>query len=107
SNEIQRAEGDERTKLIEQMQQLKSGMAEEEERLKKVMEEWQRLMLTVPNIPDMSVPDGESDADNVEVKKWGEPTEFSFPAKDHVELMTALGMADFERGTKVAGFRGY
>src|SRR5947207_631705 len=53
SNEIQRAEGDERTKLIEAMQHLKAGMTESEERFKKVMEEWQRLMLTVPNIPDM------------------------------------------------------
>lgn len=107
SSEIQRASGNEREKLIEAMQHLKNGMAESEERLKGVMEEWQRLMLTVPNIPDMSVPDGASDADNLEVKKWGTPTEFDFAPKDHVELMTALGMVDFERGSKVAGFRGY
>ena len=107
SSEIQRASGSEREKLIEAMQHLKAGMAEGEERLKKVMAEWQQLMLMVPNIPDMSVPDGDSDADNVEVKKWGEPTVFDFTPKDHVELMTALGMADFERGAKVAGFRGY
>jgi len=55
----------------------------------------------------MSVPEGESDADNQEVKKWGEPTEFSFTPKDHVELMTALDIADFERGVKAHGFRGY
>jgi seryl-tRNA synthetase len=107
SNEIQRAEGEERAKLIEQMQQLKAGMQEEEERLKKVMEEWQRLMLTVPNIPDMSVPDGESDADNLEVKKVGEIPQFDFKPKNHVEVMTAQGLADFERGAKVSGFRGY
>ncbi len=107
SNEIQRAQGVEREKLLEAMRQLKNGMAEGEEQLKKVMEEWQKLMLTVPNIPDMSVPDGESDADNLEVKKWGELPQFSFAPKDHIELMTALGMADFERGAKVAGFRGY
>ena len=107
SNEIQRAQGMEREKLLEAMRHLKDGMAEGEEKLKGVMAEWQQLMLTVPNIPDMSVPDGESDADNVEVKKWGEPTAFDFTPKDHVELMTALDMADFERGAKVAGFRGY
>jgi seryl-tRNA synthetase len=105
SAEIQQATGDERTKLIEAMQHLKAGMAEAEEELKKVMVEWQRLMLTVPNIPDMSVPDGDSDADNVEVKRWGAPTMFTFTPKDHVELMTALDIADFERGTKVSGFR--
>jgi len=107
SSEIQRAQGMEREKLLEAMRHLKDGMAEGEEKLKSVMAEWQQLMLTVPNIPDMSVPDGESDADNVEVKKWGEPTAFDFTPKDHVELMTALDMADFERGSKVAGFRGY
>ena len=107
SNEIQITKDKEREKIIEQMQHLKAGMAEAEERLKAVMVEWQKLMLTVPNIPDMSVPDGESDADNLEVKTWGTPTEFSFTPKGHVELMTALDIADFERGTKVAGFRGY
>ncbi|MDD3531038.1 MAG: serine--tRNA ligase [Candidatus Pacebacteria bacterium] len=115
SNEIQRATGEEREKLLEAMRHLKDGMTEEEERLKEVMTEWQRLMLSVPNIPDMSVPDGESDADNVEVKVWpvpsgaegGEPTTFDFTPKDHIELMTALDMVDLERGTKVAGFRGY
>ncbi|MFA6415098.1 MAG: serine--tRNA ligase [Candidatus Paceibacterota bacterium] len=107
SNEIQILKDEEREKVIEQMQHLKAGMAEAEERLKEVMVEWQKLMLMVPNIPDMSVPDGESDADNLEVKKVGETTAFSFTPKNHVELMTALGMADFERGTKVAGFRGY
>jgi seryl-tRNA synthetase len=64
-------------------------------------------MLAVPNIPDMSVPDGDNDADNLEIKKWGEPKTFSFTLKSHVDLMTALDIADFERGAKVAGFRGY
>lgn len=107
SNEIQIAKDQEREKLIEQMQHLKAGMAESEERLKEVMIEWQKLMLTVPNIPDMSVPDGESDADNLEVRVWGEKPTFSFTPKSHFELMTSLGMADFERGAKVAGFRGW
>jgi len=107
SNEIQRATGVEREKLLEAMRQLKQGMAESEERLKAVMVEWQQLMLTVPNIPDMSVPEGDSDEENVEVKKWGEPTRFGFTPKDHVDLMTTLDIADLERGAKVAGFRGY
>lgn len=107
SSEVQRASGEEKEKLLAQMRELKAGMAESEEKLKEVMAEWQRLMLTVPNIPDMSVPEGESDEDNQEVKRWGEPTKFDFKPKSHVELMSALGMADFERGAKVAGFRGY
>ena len=96
-----------RQNLITQMQALKTENQRDEEALKPVMEEWQSLMLQVPNIPDMTVPDGDSDADNEEVKVWGEQTSFSFEAKDHVELMTKHGMVDFERGTKVHGFRGY
>lgn len=107
SDRIRLAKDDERENLIEAMRHVKDGAVELEEKYAAVMEEWQKLMLSVPNIPDMSVPEGESDAENQEVKKWGELPKFSFTPKDHVELMSANGMADFERGTKVAGFRGY
>lgn len=107
SYEIQRATDQERERLLESMRQLKAGMAEEEEKLKEVMVEWQKLMLMVPNVPDMSVPEGESDAQNLEVRTWGERPRFSFTPKPHFELMQSLGMADFERGAKVAGFRGW
>lgn len=107
SYEITRAEGPARQGLIDAMQQLKAGMGEIEETYKKTMEEWQALMVTVPNLPDMSVPEGVSDADNQEVKQWGTLPQFPFTPKDHVTLMMELGMADFERGTKIAGFRGY
>jgi seryl-tRNA synthetase len=71
------------------------------------MKEWQTLMLAVPNIPDVTVPEGDSDESNKEVKVWGEIPKFDFPVKDHIELMEKLDLADFETGTKVAGFRGY
>jgi seryl-tRNA synthetase len=109
SGEIARCGSDRarREQLILEMQGLKSDIQKEEEAMKPTMEEWQALMLQVPNIPDVSVPDGESDADNLEVKTWGAKPTFSFPAKDHVELMVKHGLADFERGAKVHGFRGY
>ncbi len=96
-----------RQQMINEMKLVKDEMKEKEEELKDIMVKWQALMLQVPNVPDMSVPDGESDADNQELKTWGEKPNFDFEPKDHVELMTALKMADFERGTKVHGFRGY
>ena len=96
-----------RTQMIEEMRLVKDELKEKEEELGKVMIEWQSLMLHVPNIPDMTVPDGDSDADNQEIKQWGEKPKFSFEAKDHIELMTSLRMVDLERGTKVHGFRGY
>ncbi len=98
---------EERTKLIADMKVVKVALEKDEETLKTVMKDWQNLMLQVPNIPDMSVPDGNSDADNMEIKTWGEKTKFAFDPKDHVEIMTALGMLDLERGQKVHGFRGY
>ncbi|MDP2157002.1 MAG: serine--tRNA ligase, partial [Nitrospirota bacterium] len=107
SKTIALASGEEREKLLEAMRFVKDSMTELEEKHKTVMEEWQKLMLMVPNIPDMTVPEGESDADNVQVRTWGDMPTFSFTPKDHVELMTAADMADFERGAKVAGFRGY
>jgi seryl-tRNA synthetase len=98
---------EERQALIEPMQAVKKQLQEEEEKLKEVTKQWQQLMVRVPNIPDMSVPEGESDKDNKEVKMWGEIPKFSFEPKSHIELMQDLDMVDFDRGTKVAGFRGY
>ena len=97
----------ERVQMIEEMRLVKEDLKEKEEELNAVMKSWQLLMLQVPNVPDISVPDGDTDEDNKEVKTWGEKPNFGFDAKDHVELMTNLKMVDFERGTKVHGFRGY
>lgn len=108
SQEIVNAKDDiARGQLIAEMKLLKDEVTKEDEELKTVLVEWQKLMLQVPNVPDMSVPDGTSDADNVQVKTWGEHTQFSFTPKSHIDIMTSLSMVDFERGTKVHGFRGY
>jgi seryl-tRNA synthetase len=96
-----------RAQMIEEMQTVKEDLKKKEEELKEVMKKWQTLMLAVPNVPDISVPEGETDADNQEVKVWGEIPKFDFAPKDHIELMNNLGMLDVERGVKVAGFRGY
>lgn len=108
SGEISRAQDPVlRSALIEKSQSMKETLKEREEKLREAMKVWQALMVQVPNIPDMSVPEGESDADNKEVKVWGEKKTFDFEPKNHVDLMLAHDMADFDRGTKVAGFRGY
>jgi seryl-tRNA synthetase len=96
-----------KAQLLAEMKTLKEEMQKEEEPLKEIMKQWQTLMLQVPNIPDMSVPEGEDDSQNVEVSTWGEIPKFDFPVKDHIQLMESLDLADFEKGTKVAGFRGY
>ena len=104
---ITAAENSEKRIIISKMQNLKETLKLEEESMQEILKEWRSLMVQVPNIPDISVPEGESEADNKEVKKWGEIPTFGFEPKSHVELLLANGMADYERGSKVAGFRGY
>lgn len=106
SNDISRNQDQAlKIQLIEEMRTVKEDIKNKEEKLKTITEEWQTLMLQVPNVPDISVPEGNTDQDNQEIKSWGE--KFEFAPKDHIEVMTALKMVDFERGTKVHGFRGY
>lgn len=97
----------ERKQLIEEMRLVKEDLKQKEEELREIMIEWQKLMLGVPNVPDISVPEGDSELDNVEVKIWGDKPVFNFEPKDHIELMTSHNMVDFDRGIKVHGFRGY
>lgn len=96
-----------RTKIIEDLKPIKEKVQAAEEEVKTITKEWQLMMLRVPNIPDMSVPEGADDSANVEVRVWGSKPEFAFTPKDHIELLEQNGMADFEKGAEVAGFRGY
>ena len=73
--------------------------------LQALEEERRRLLLTIPNVPHASVPVGRSADDNAEVRRVGEPRSFDFEPKAHWDLGPALGILDFERGTKIAGAR--
>lgn len=91
----------------EKGKQIKLDLKKIEDALREVEEKFQELMLTVPNVPDASVPVGNDASGNKEVKKWGEPTKFDFEPKDHIALAKSLDLIDFERGAKVGGFRAY
>jgi seryl-tRNA synthetase len=67
--------------------------------------EFAAAWITVPNLPHESAADGATEDDNEEIGRWGEPAEFDFPPKDHVELGEALGILDIERAAKVSGTR--
>jgi seryl-tRNA synthetase len=108
SDEIPKAKSpEERAKFIEDLKPIKEQVQKAEEEVREVTKKWQELMLQVPNVPDVSVPEGEDDSGNVEVSVWGEKPKFDFTPKNHIELMESLGMADFEKGAEVSGFRGY
>src|SRR3989344_1712227 len=85
SNDISRNQDSAlKVQLIEEMRIVKDDIKTKEEKLKKIMEEWQKIMLQIPNIPDMSVPEGQDEADNKEVLTWGEKPKFDFTPKDHI-----------------------
>ncbi|MBI2628406.1 MAG: serine--tRNA ligase [Candidatus Niyogibacteria bacterium] len=97
----------EKQAAIEISRALKNELSARENEFRKLDERWRDLMLAVPNIPDPEVPEGESDAQNKEIRKWEETPRFDFPIKDHLALMRDLNLLDLERGAKVSGFRGY
>lgn len=73
--------------------------------LKTVDEAIEALLVQVPNVPHPSVPAGKSDADNVEVRRWGTPRQFAFTPKPHEEIGEALGLLDMDRGARLAKSR--
>ncbi len=90
---------------IAEMREVGQKIKGLDEELKGVEENLEQLLLTVPNIPNAGVPIGASEADNIEIRKWGELPSFSFDPKPHWEIGEALGILDFERGAKLAGAR--
>jgi seryl-tRNA synthetase len=107
SKEIGKAPPAERDGLKAKVQGLKSRMEEMETRLKAGRAELDALMLLVPQPARADVPLGRDDSDNVEVKRWGTPPEFTFKIRDHAELGERLGIIDIPRGVKLAGSRSY
>ena len=76
-----------------------------ESELQTVQAELRAIELDLPNLLDDSVPDGRDESDNVEVRKWGVPTELGFTPRDHIELGESLGMIDFDAASRISGSR--
>jgi len=100
-----KAAGEDATNLIEQTSGISGRINQIEGDLDAVREELDGLVKGIPNIPHESVPSGDSDAENEEMRRWGEPTTFSFEPADHVSLGSGLGMMDFETAAKITGSR--
>lgn len=98
---------DERKAVIAKGKEVKEKLADLEPKFKNADTKFMELMIKVPTVPSPDTPLGKSDADNVDIFHWGEPKKFDFKPKDHIELGTSLDILDFEKGTKVGGFRGY
>ena len=87
------------------LKQLSDSIKGLDEKVKKVQDELQYRLLRIPNVPNPNVPQGDTDEDNVEIRKWGEPTKFDFDFKAHWDIGTNLGILDFEKGAKITGSR--
>src|SRR5437773_4107734 len=88
-----------------QVGDLKDRIAELDQKREQAEARMRELLSTLPNIPHQSVPVGEDESANVEIRRWGSKPEFDFEPKDHVDLGTALGILDLERAAKIASAR--
>ena len=98
-------EGKDTTELMADLKRLSDGIKVLDEEVKAVETELFNKMLTIPNVPNPKVIKGDTDEDNLEIRKWGEPTKFDFEAKAHWDVGTDLGILDFEAGGKITGAR--
>ncbi len=98
-------EGKDTSELQKQGRALGEEIAALDEQVKALEEQFQELMTGIPNVPHESVPVGKSEADNVEVRRCGEPPRFDFEPKAHWDLGAELGILDLSRAAKITGAR--
>ena len=100
-----KGKGEDASPVMAQVATLKEELEANEARLGELLKEFDAFVATIPNLPQASVPVGRSEADNVEVSRWGTPRSFDVPVKDHVDLGEGLGQLDFATAAKIAGAR--
>jgi seryl-tRNA synthetase len=100
-----KAQGEDIEPLLAAVAELGDKLASHEADLQAVLAEIRTIELDLPNVLQDDVPDGKSEDDNLEVRKWGAPAELGFEAKDHIELGESLGMLNFDYASKISGSR--
>ncbi|MGC9081538.1 serine--tRNA ligase, partial [Sulfurihydrogenibium sp.] len=102
---IYKKEGKDVSQIQERVRQIGDRIKQLEDVLSQKEEEFNNLMLHIPNLPALDVPIGKDENDNVEVRRWGEPRKFDFEPLPHFEIGEKLGILDFDRGAKLSGSR--
>jgi len=97
--------GEDVAPLMQAVEQLKQELTDAETELTNVQKEWDEFVNAIPNTPADEVPEGKSEEDNVEIRRWAMPRSFHFPILDHVDLGANLGGLDFDAGTKITSSR--
>jgi len=100
-----KAAGQDIAPLLAEVESLKAGLGELESELKGVQIQIDALVSGIPNLLDDQVPEGADEDANIEISKWGEPKQFDFDVKDHVDVGEGIGGLDFATGTKITGSR--
>lgn len=100
-----KGKGEDPSASYEQMKQIGTALKQTEDKLETIKARIQDFMYSIPNVPHESVPAGESEDDNIEMKKWGELPRFDFAIKDHADLGSALGLIDTDAATTMSGAR--
>ncbi len=100
-----KAKGEDIAPLLKEVEGLGDQLKTAEQALAVLQNKLDRLLMEIPNIPHASVPDGKTEDDNVEIRRWGECKTFDYEVKDHVDLGEALGGMSFETAAKISGSR--
>ena len=100
-----KASGEDITPLLQEVDQLKQQLSQAEAQLNDVQSRIENLFSGIPNIPAEEVPEGRTEDDNVEIRRWGEPRTFDFEVLDHVDLGAKSGGLDFDTAAKITGSR--
>lgn len=93
------------TEIINEMRKVSDTIKEYDAKIREIEEQLEEVLLTIPNLPHDSVPVGDSEDQNVEVRRWGEPREFDFEPKAHWDIGEELNILDFKTAAKVTGSR--
>ena len=99
-----KAKGEDTAPVMAEVGGLGDELKASAERLEAIQAELSQMLMSVPNLPHASVPEGADEAGNIELHRWGNPRSFDFPVKDHVDLGAPLGL-DFDTGAKLSGSR--
>ncbi len=100
-----KASGEDITPLLKQVAGLGEALQKNEQQFSLLKERLNAFFSAIPNIPHESVPEGKTEEQNTEVRRWGKPREYDFAPKDHVDLGEALGLVDFAAAVKITGSR--
>ena len=102
---IAKSKGEDVTEILKSSENINGLLADNEIKLSQILSEIELIELGLPNLLSDRVPDGKNESDNEVIRSWGNKKEFSFPAKDHVELGSNLGLLDMDNAARISGSR--